>query len=289
MGLNKSKNEAGEEQLKLNFFNESGSDFKTIFESIPAPYLILTPDLKIVTASDTYLKLIQNNRENIIGRKLFDVFPDDPDDPISTGVHNLKKSLNKVIQKKSADIMSVQKYNIPDPHVVGGRFIEKFWQPANYPVIDAYGELIYIIHYAEDITNYVLAQQKVTKTELVNLELRDARVFLESVLDNIPNIVFVKDGKNLSYLKVNKAFEKLVGYSQKEIMGKCDYDIFPKEQADFFRKQDKIVLESGRIIDIDQEKIETKANLIKVLHTRKVPLQNETGERIYLIGISEAL
>ena len=71
-------------------------DFRTLFESAPGLYLVLTPDLTIVAASDAYLHATMTKREDIVGRKLFDVFPDNPDDPQATGVRNLRASLGRV-------------------------------------------------------------------------------------------------------------------------------------------------------------------------------------------------
>jgi|SRR5205823_7842710 len=59
-------------------------DFRTLFESAPGLYLVLTPNLTIVAASDAYLHAIMTKRAEVLGRKLFDVFPDNPDDPQAT-------------------------------------------------------------------------------------------------------------------------------------------------------------------------------------------------------------
>jgi len=56
-------------------------DFRVLFESAPGLYLVLTPDLRIVAASDAYLAATLTKRDDIIGRSLFEVFPDNPDDP----------------------------------------------------------------------------------------------------------------------------------------------------------------------------------------------------------------
>src|SRR2546427_12044156 len=71
-------------------------DFRTLFESAPGLYLVLTPDRTIVAASDAYLHTTMTKRAEVLGRKLFDVFPDNPDDPQATGVRNLCASLDRV-------------------------------------------------------------------------------------------------------------------------------------------------------------------------------------------------
>ena len=61
-------------------------DFRVLFESAPGLYLVLTLDLRIVAVSDSYLRATMTRREEILGRGIFDVFPDNPDDPNATGV-----------------------------------------------------------------------------------------------------------------------------------------------------------------------------------------------------------
>lgn len=110
--------------------------------------------------------------------------------------------------------------------------------------------------------------------------------FISSVLENVPNMIFVKDVKDLRFVMFNKAGEDLLGVSRKELMGRNDYDFFPKEQADFFTSKDRAVLEGGRLQDIPEEPIETK-NGKKSLHTKKIPIRDSEGNVKYLLGISE--
>lgn len=125
------------------------TDFQMIFEGLPSAYLILTPDFKIVAASETYLKETYTKREEIIGRDLFEVFPDNPGDPTATGVANLTRSLNEALRTKQTHIMGIQRYDIP---LKGGEFEKRWWRPQNSPLIDKNGEVIYIVHFVEDIT-----------------------------------------------------------------------------------------------------------------------------------------
>ena len=91
-------------------------------------------------------------RDKILGRDLFDVFPDNPDDSAATGTRNLRASLDRVRETKAADVMAVQKYDIRRPDTEGGGFEERYWNPGNSPVCDRDGELAYIIHQVQDVT-----------------------------------------------------------------------------------------------------------------------------------------
>lgn len=126
-----------------------------LFESAPGLYLVLTPDFTIVAASDAYLRATMTRREEILGRGIFEVFPDNPDDPKATGVRNLGASLDRVRQNRVPDAMAVQKYDIRQPESEGGGFEERFWSPVNSPVFGTNGEFAYIIHRVEDVTEFV--------------------------------------------------------------------------------------------------------------------------------------
>ena len=84
-------------------------DFRLLFESAPGLYLVLNPKLEIVAVSNAYLNATMTKREEILGRGIFDVFPDNPNDPAATGVRNLKASLHRVLRDRVPDTMRVQK------------------------------------------------------------------------------------------------------------------------------------------------------------------------------------
>jgi PAS domain S-box-containing protein len=111
--------------------------------------------------------------------------------------------------------------------------------------------------------------------------------FLDSVIENIPNMIFVKDAAELRFVRFNKAGEELLGFEKAALMGKNDYDFFPKDEADFFIAKDREVLATGQLLDIPEEPIQTAHQGIRTLHTRKVPILGPDGQPRYLLGISE--
>jgi signal transduction histidine kinase len=161
-------------------------DFRALFESAPGLYLVLTPDLTIVAVSDAYLRATMTEREAILGRKLFEVFPDNPDDPAATGVSNLSASLNRVLQNRAPDTMAVQKYDIRRPAAEGGGFEERYWSPVNSPVFDEKGEVAYIIHRVEDVTEFIrlkqlgVEQHKLTEELRTRAEQMEAEIYLRA-------------------------------------------------------------------------------------------------------------
>lgn len=133
-------------------------DFQSLFESVPGLYLVLTPELKIVAVSEAYPRATMTQRDAILGRPLYDVSPDNPDDPTAIGTRNLRASLERVLQDRCSDAMAVQKYDIRRPESEGGGFEERYWSPVNSPVSGPDGKLAYIIHRVEDVTEFVLLQ-----------------------------------------------------------------------------------------------------------------------------------
>jgi signal transduction histidine kinase len=155
-------------------------DFKALFESAPDIYLVLSPDLRIVAANDARLRATNTTRDQIIGRPLFEVFPDNPNDPAASGVSNLRASLNRVLQTRAPDAMAVQKYDIPRPASEGGGFEERYWSPLNTPVLNRNGEIDFIIHRVEDVTEFIRLKQQGVEQSRLTEELKTRAEQMES-------------------------------------------------------------------------------------------------------------
>ena len=155
-------------------------DFRHLFEVGQSLQLILTPTFEIIAASDAHLRATKTERSQVIGRNVFDVFPDNPDDPGATGARMLRESLETVLRTRQPHTMAVQKYDIRRPESEGGGFEERYWTPVNSPIINAKGELIYILNRVEDVTEFVRLKQAGEKANLALLtrsEQMEAEVF----------------------------------------------------------------------------------------------------------------
>jgi signal transduction histidine kinase/ActR/RegA family two-component response regulator len=148
-------------------------DFRALFESAPGLYVVLDPDLRIVAVTDRYLEATMTRREEILARRIFEVFPDNPEDPGATGVGNLSASLERVRQRGVPDTMGVQKYDIRRRAEDGGGFEARYWSPVNSPVLDERKHLRYIIHRVEDVTEFVRLRERGREREEVTAELRE--------------------------------------------------------------------------------------------------------------------
>jgi signal transduction histidine kinase len=149
-------------------------DFRQLFHAAPGAYLVLDPEFRIVAATDQYLAATKTVRDAIVGRTVFEVFPDNPDDPNANGTRNLRASLETVLRTKVPHTMAVQKYDIRRPQSEGGGFEERYWTPVNTPVT-ADGRVAYVIHAVNDVTNAVRMKKLQGENDQATDELRILR------------------------------------------------------------------------------------------------------------------
>ena len=217
--------------------------FRSLFESAPGMYLVVTPaDYAIVAVSEAYLQATMTRREEIIGRCLFDIFPDDPSDPQAVGTTNLRTSLERVKQWRRADGMAVLRYPIPHPE---GGFEERFWNPFNSPVFGPDGTLAYIIHRVEDVTAYVRYRQQAGEGQAVGQTLEPIQQMEADIVQRAHDLqalneklrrreerlrrTFAAAATGIvaadlqgGFLEVNQAFCRMMGYTEAELL-QTDY------------------------------------------------------------------
>jgi PAS domain S-box-containing protein len=162
-----------------------------------------------------------------------------------------------------------------------GSLQEKFFHPTYHEVWVRTGVFLVAIAFA------IYVQLLLRREHEASERAKTAENFLNSIFDNIPSMVFIKDADELRFVRVNQTGEKLLGLSSKELIGKNDYDFFPESQAEFFVHKDREVLAAGIEVNIPEEEIDTVNLGKRWLHTRKVPLLDDRGQPIYLLGISE--
>ncbi len=155
------------------------ADFQKLFQSLPGLYLILDPDLVIVAASDAYLNATMTQRDAIVGRRVFDVFPDNPDDPTTQGVASLMVSFDRVRRDLVTDTVAVQKFDIRRPESQGGGFEVRYWSPVNTPVVGPDGKLIWIINRVEDVTDFVRLKEQDSRQKQLAAELKQRTTEME--------------------------------------------------------------------------------------------------------------
>ena len=391
-------------------------DFESLFESAPNLYVALSPDLKIIGASDAYLEATGAKRHKLLGGDLFESCPhfadcekeDDKD-------LELSDALKYVLKRKESMTLDVRKVLLTGSH---GKAEERYWNMHLIPVLFEKQQLLCIILRVEDITELETARrdakeklrrntelEAAEKIYLRNLKESEARFikvfnlspvplfmstveggkvmlinsafekltgisagnitgrtlvesgvldaenvaelkkqitgqhgddiefsvttqngtrkmlatseivevdnmvchlvamlditarknhendllqsnhFLDTILEHLPGMVFVKDAETLNYIRINRAGEALVGLSQKEIVGKTNTDIYPPEHAEQITRDERDLIER-RLPSAAVEELIRSGGSDKWLRTRRIPVY-EDGKPIYLVGISE--
>jgi PAS domain S-box-containing protein len=146
---------------------------ETIIACSPDKYLILSPDFIIQMATDAYLDASLTKREEISGKYLFDVFPDNGSDAAANTINNIRASLRQVLSTKKPHRMDLQRYDLPQPMQKGTGFIPKYWLLLHTPVLDDKGEVLCIIHKMEDVTEEVNARRRMEESEALLLSTED--------------------------------------------------------------------------------------------------------------------
>jgi PAS domain-containing protein len=133
---------------------DSEIDYAAVYVQLPMSVLLLTPDFVVVDANQSYLDATRRTRDELIGRDVFEAFPDNPADRHATGVQNSKASLRRVLATGKRDVNSFQRYDV---EVEGspGKYESRYWNSVNAPVFGPDGKIIMISHHLEDITEHV--------------------------------------------------------------------------------------------------------------------------------------
>ncbi|WP_432042107.1 PP2C family protein-serine/threonine phosphatase [Streptomyces cadmiisoli] len=137
--------------------SDAANDYEAVFQALPGMVALLTPDLVYADVNAEFLQMSGRRREEVVGRYLFDVFPDNPNDPAATGMRNLEASLQRVLASGERDAMALQRYDVQSLERPE-HWEERYWSPVNAPVLDAAGKVVLLVHRVEDVTELIRAR-----------------------------------------------------------------------------------------------------------------------------------
>jgi PAS domain S-box-containing protein len=280
IGYQSSMYDITEQEKYAEDLRKSEELFRGTFEKSGVPKVMLSPEGKFIRVNNAFVRLLGYSFEELKKKDFKDI----------TYSEDLKISQDsiKILLSGKSNFYHFEKRYIHK----SGRII---WVDISTTLIrDKEGRPLYFITNAIDISKQKKAEVEIKKyknnLELLvksrTLELEKQKTFFNSIVENIPDMIFVKDAKDLKFELFNKAGEKLLGQNRKTLFGKNDYDFFPKKQADFFTGKDREVLENKRLLDIPEEPIKTPSGE-RILHTKKIPILNKDGNPEFLLGISE--
>ena len=154
---------------------------------------------------------------------------------------------------------------------------ETWVRMSKVPLLDEDGIVVGMLGTTEDITDRRRAEQALQASEQ----------FLSDILENIPSMVFVKDARDLRFVRVNRAAERIMGYSRAELIGVDDQPLAPPEETAFFGSVDRHVVETGEVVDVPEETLTVPHLGRRIMHTTKMPILDDQGRTRYVLGISE--
>ncbi len=250
-------------------------------ETAPNMYLVLSPDLYILTASDLYLEATNNRREVIVGKHIFEAFPDNPDLPDADGVRNINASLQEVLRTKKPDYMRIQRYDVPDINNPG-QFIPRYWDPSHTPVLDNEGAISYIIQLATNVTEKVLAQEALIRQQQDRERLEIREKHFRHLADIVPAKISnaLPDGQvtffNQQWLDyAGMSFEDLRDFGYDAMLHPDEIPVFKAQLAEAALKG--VALESEMRFKDRNGKYRWHLNIAS-------PILNEEGEITMWVG-----
>ncbi|MFG2550622.1 PP2C family protein-serine/threonine phosphatase [Streptomyces sp. NPDC048581] len=134
--------------------DETAIDYEMVFQSLPGMVALLTPELVYADANEDFQRLSGRTREQLVGRYIFDVFPENPNDPAATGMRDVRASMLRVVATGERDTMALQRYDVEDP-LHPGHWEERYWSPINAPVLGPDGKVLFVLHRVEEVTELI--------------------------------------------------------------------------------------------------------------------------------------
>jgi len=269
------------------------SEFQALFRVTPYPYLVMSPDLTIVAASGAYLRSVRRTEEDIVGRYVFDAFPEDPDNPDATNIGEVRASLLRALAKGEPDTSAFVRYAVPVQTPDGVQFEERYWSTVHTPVLGEDGKPVLVFQNAMDVTelyrfdeqsrvatlqltppgddnagNFNRAQMHAALSRILNNE----REHLRSLFNQAPGFVAVLMGPKHVFEMVNEAYYQLVGH--RELVGKTVWEALPEVAGQGYEEFLDRVYRTG-------EQWETRARPIAIQRVPGGPVEQRYIDLVY--------
>ncbi|WP_242929248.1 PAS domain-containing protein [Pontibacter vulgaris] len=249
-------------------------DLNKLFRNIPETIVVVSPEYKILEATDAYLETTMRTRDELIGQNFLEVFPDNPASDASKNVSLLRQSLDNALHTKKIDYLEVLRYDIPKPEALGGGFDIRYWEASHTPVLDDEGNVEFIIQRTSDVT----------EREIARLALSESEDKFRFMAEAMPQLVHTSnpDG-DFTYL--NQRTVNYTGLPLKELVGSgWQQIIHPDDLLGVLERWGK-AKENG--VDFQTEvRIRDKDGNYRWHLVRSTPMRDEKGTLIMRIGSS---
>jgi PAS domain S-box-containing protein len=135
------------------------------------------------------------------------------------------------------------------------------------------------------INAVVINYRDITEGKQTEEALREERNLLRTLIDNIPDRIYVMDSQGRKTLSNTADWQASGGKTMEDVIGKTDVDTYPPELAEEFWQHDRAVLDSGQaVINYEEPGLDTEGNRVSIL-TTKIPLRDSEGKVVGLVGI----
>ncbi|WP_224247837.1 ATP-binding protein [Hyalangium gracile] len=238
------------------------SDFEKIFRLSANPYMVVDRELRYVAANEAYLQTTASRLEDLIGRRLFELFPHDPEDPNNASLRMLRASFERVLSQRAPDTLALIPYRVPRQTEAGVVVEERYWSATHTPLLDERGEVAYILQHTVDVTELQRLKQAVEadreqlarsaqieagvllraqRVQQANLSLEDERRHLHQLFDQAPSFMCFLRGRQHVFELVNRAYYGVVGH--RELVGKPVREALPElEGQGFYELLDRVFM-----------------------------------------------
>ncbi|HWJ95762.1 MAG TPA: PAS domain-containing protein, partial [Telluria sp.] len=235
-------------------------DYQALFEASPYPYMLMDRDKRIIGANRAYLKVTGTVASDLVGRLIFEAFPENEDNPESTNMALVRSSIERALVSRQPDAMPFVRYSIPCP---GGGFEERYWSSVHTPVLDAEGEVAFISQNSLDVTDFYEVDRRSGRAgprhgpapgqeageqarthAAMQRALLGERDYLRNLFNQSPGFMAVLAGPNHVFEMANEAYYALVG--RRDIVGKPLWEALPDLRGQGFEELLDQVYRGGR-------------------------------------------
>lgn len=254
-------------------------EFRELFETASGPALVLRPDLTIASVTDAYLRATMSRREEVVGRKLFEVFPEDRDG-------NLAASLKAVLRTRASDRVAIQTHDVPKPPEGGGGFEKRYWSTVNTPVLDSRGDVRFIVLRVEDVTDLLSSSGEALggtgQEETAERTQEESERQFRDLADAIPNLAWMAHADGSIYW-YNQRWYEYTGTTPAQMQGWGWQSVHDPEMLPSVLERWKESIRSGRLFEMVFP-LRGADGVFRSFMTRVVPIFDGEGKIVRWFG-----
>ncbi len=149
------------------------------------------------------------------------------------------------------------------------------------------GRVIAVVNQPMEGGGWVATHEDITERRRAEEDRDRTKAFLDTVIENVPVTLVVKDARDHRYVLINRAAEELGGLTRSEVIGKSAHELFAKDEADLIEARDAEVLQSGHQLLIDEQPMHTPRNGTRLVTSKRLAIMGPSGEPEYVLSVIE--